>query len=323
MKKARAIYVAILLAGIILLVLIIQDDKNGIVEMSVLPVSQVNYNNYIIDNTIDYKGVCFGWQNSKLLGSKLMVTTANDQLITVSGVVEPFQLVNNGVLFLKRGTLIQASLENKQKNTIAENVSRFVAVETSCYYLSEGVVYQYNYKKQTAEAWKENTSFIYVYKDLLYVIDQNGCLMRYEGGVWKVLCQLKISSYSFYLMPQNDEVVFVEGNALQYVNVYTGKKETISLLEGAYSNNRICYICDDSKLYVSVQATKTDGSIVKNVDDENNGTWRVDYGTKELHRLCDDTFEQLYLFEGNQLFGEKNGHIYKIDTESGVLKKII
>lgn len=327
MKRLIVFWIGVLLAGILLvgitLVLIVQNEKNRNIDMNVLSVSQVNFNNYIVDNTIDYKETGFAWQNSKLLGSKLMIMNSNEQLTTVSGVVEPFQLVNDGVLFLKRGTLIQVNLENKQKNTIAENVSRFVAVETYCYYLSEGVVYQYNYKRQTAEALKENTNFIYVYKELLYVIDQNGCLMRYEGGVWKDLCQLQISRYPFYVMPQNDEVVFVEGNALQYVNVYTGKKETISLLEGAHSNNRICYICDDSELYVSIQATKTDGSIVKNVDDANNGTWRVDYSTKELYRLCDDTFEQLYLFEGNQLFGEKNGYIYKIDTESGVLRRII
>ena len=321
MKRLRAIFIGALLVGIIL-VLIIQNEKNRNMDMSICTVSQVNYNNYIVGNSIDYKDSSFAWQNSRFLGSKLMIMTANDQLTTVSGVAEPFQILNDSVIFLKRGKLIQLDLENKGENTIAENVSRFVALETYCYYISEGVVYKYHYKRQTVEALKENADFLYVHKGLLYVVGQNGQLMCYEEEVWHVLCQLQISHYPFYVMPQNDEIVFIEGTGLQYVNIYTGQKETISLLNGEYRNNRICFICDDSELYVSIQATKTDGSIVANIDDENNGTWHIDYSTKQLSRLCDDIFEELYLFEGEQLFGIKNGHIYKIDTETGSIKKV-
>lgn len=310
----------------ILLTLFVQSRKADTLDMDVVPISQVNYNNYIIDNRLDYKGNRVAWQNSSLFGEKLTLLNKKGEYSVIQEGAESFQLLQERVIFLKNGKLIQHSFWEGQNYTIADNVSSFVAMEQAVFYLADSALFQYSWAQKNTVLLKSNIDSFYVHKETVYIIEakgHKGQLMRLkDDGSWQDLCLIQIPFYPLYVMPQGDYVISQSGNELRYINIYTGITETVRLAEGDYINNRINFICDDDYLYVSFQATETDGSIVKNIANDNNGVWSADFQTKQKRKICDDVFDRLYLFEGNRLFGVKSNQLYQINTGNGSLKII-
>lgn len=324
MKKQLWIICLLILVSVGILLILITQSRNAVaLDMEVVPISQVNYNNYITENRLDYKENSVAWQNSSLFGEKLTLLNENGEYSVIPKVAKPFQLLQKRVVFLKNGELIQYSFGEEQKYTIANNVSRFIAMEQAVFYLTDSALFQYSWEQKNAVLLKNNIVFFYVHQKSVYSIDAKGQLMRLnDDWSWQDLCLLQINSYPFYVMPQGDCLISRQGNKLCYINIYTGITETIRLAEGDYANNRIGFVCDDDNLFVSFQATKTYGSIVKNITNDINGVWSIDFHTKETRKICEDVFDQLYLFEGNRLFGVKNNQLYQINTESGSLKII-
>lgn len=324
-KKVLCIGLAIglLVVGSLLVCLLINSARPVRITMDVKPAGQINYNNYIVDNRLDYKNNQFAWQNNSLFGSKLTLLSDSDTPSVLSGITAPFQLLKDRVVFIKNGNLLVRMLSGKQDKCISEKTTSFIAREDAVLYLSEGMLLQYNWFDQNTSVLGENVYQFFIHQDQLYVVNLDEQLLRLEqNGTWCKLYAFQMTSYPFCVMPQGNSVVYLKNNELQYVDILTGISETVCLTDGNYANNRINFICDDNSLFVSFQATETDGSIVKDVDHANNGVWSVDHQTKEKEKVCNETFSQLYLFEGNQLFGVKDDKLYQIDTESGNVTQI-
>lgn len=287
-------------------------------HIQVCPIAQVNYNNYIADNKLDYKGNQFAWQNGYAFASKMTVLNSNGEYTVHSGITNPFQILDDCVVYKQGDKLLQRSLSNQQEQCIAREVSDFVATENAVFYLAGSTLFQHSWMDRNTAKLKDNIVQFYIHNDQLHVIDQNGYLMRLEvDGTWQDLCMLQITEYPFCVMPQGNFVISLRCNELVYTDIYTGATETICLSKGHYGNNRICFICDDQQLFVSFQATQTDGSIVRDIPHTDNGIWCVNFQTKQIDKLCNDTFDQLYLFAEKQLFGVKDNQLFQIDTEIG------
>lgn len=292
-------------------------------DIQVYPIEQVNYNNYITDNKLDYKGNQFAWQSGSSFTSKLTVLNSNGEYTVFSGITSSFQILNDRIVYKKGDKLLQRSLSDQQEQCIAQEVSEFVATENAAFYLVGSTIFQYRWMDRNTARLKDNIMQFYIHNDRLHAIEQNGSLIRLEDdGTWQNLCMLQITEYPFYVMPQGDFVISRFRNELVYTNIYTGRAETICLSEGDYANHRICFICDDQQLFVSFQATRTDGSIVRDISNADNGVWCVNFQRKQRKKLCDDTFDQLYLFANKQLFGVKDNQLFQIDTETGDVEKI-
>ena len=226
-------------------------------------------------------------------------------------------------MFIKNGNLNQRIYSNTQDIRIAVNVSSFIAFKNGVLFLTEDTLFQYDWCTASSNAIGENVYSFFIHHNYIYVVDYDGNLMRLEtDGTWVKLYTFQVPSYPFYVMPQGGTVIYRAYNELRFVDLATGKTEAVRLANDNYANNRVNFICDDSRLFVSFQATTTNGSIVTDVQNTSNGVWFIDPKTKEMEKLCDDVFEQLYLFDANQLFGVKNDHLFQINIETGLVTKV-
>ena len=87
-----------------------------------------------------------------------------------------------------------------------------------------------------------------------------------------------------------------------------------------WANDKVIPTCDETHLYFSFHATKTNGSIVTKVKSKNNGVWYVNTETKEIRKICDMYFEDLFLCD-DVLLGASGKSLYRIDVETGEIKK--
>ena len=157
-------------------------------------------------------------------------------------IAKPFQLLEDRIVFIDNGNLFQRTFSDSHNQRIAENVSRFVALEDSVLFLSGSTLFVYRWDLN-AERLMDDICFFFIHRDQIYVVKQNGQVMRLEeNGSWQVLCLLEIESYPFYVMPQGDFIISQKANELQYVNIYTGVAEVIYLARSDYANNRIHFI---------------------------------------------------------------------------------
>lgn len=319
---AIGLFAVIILIGI-LGFHVISTQESDELALSIVPVTQINYNNYVCDNQVDFKGNLFAWQESNIFSSKVSLLNDSGEHSVLTGVTAPFQLLEDRVLFVKEGILYQRILSTRTDTLIAENVYSFIAMEHTVLYISEDTLFQYDLDDGKAKPLGENAYCFFIHHDQICIAENDGKIMRLESdGTWSLLCSFPITSYPFFIMSMGDYIVCEQTNALLLINTISGVTETVRVSEHNYATNRVAFICDNNRLFVSFQATKADGSIVFDVAHADNGVWSVDPETKEIRKLCDESFSQLYLFEGNLLFGVKNNYLYQIDIDTGRVTRI-
>jgi hypothetical protein len=143
-----------------------------------------------------------------------------------------------------------------------------------------------------------------------------------ELGKMKNILQLKPGVYPYHVFPQGDQLLMLDGlNNLIFICMKTGKTECLPIVENAVGNDRTYLICDETQIFVSYHATKTDGSIVKDADSENNGVWQVFPDTQKVCKVCDMYFKTLYLNNG-VLLGVSGDKLYRIDSVTGKAEKL-
>lgn len=310
---------ALLFIFMSILLIIINCRNAEVPTIDVISINTVNYNNYILDNQLDYKNIGFAYHTDTLFDSKLTLLNESGDCAVYSQIAKPFQLLDDRIVFIDNCNLLQRKFSSNRNQRIAENVSRFIALEEAVYFLSGSTLFEYRLDHNTRRL-KDNVCFFYVHREQIYVVEDSGQLICLgNNGLWQTLCVIPIQSYPFWAMPQGDFLIFLQANELHFVNIYTGITEVVPLVQSNYANNRIHFICDDDQLFVSFQATETNGSLVTDIEHEHNGVWIIDSHTKQLRRICADVFDQLYLFDNNHLFGVKNNQVYQIDTETGNL----
>lgn len=327
-----------LLIMLISITAIIQSKKQEQLLITPPTVSGINYNNYMAENCVDCRDGRFAWVTSSLLGSYLTVQDSTGHCVQVDSVGAPFQLFNDKVVFIKESPLSIINIHNKlqikdiasgESQTIAKQVSRFFVYQDIIIYGTFGddsALHLYD-TNENIDRTLFTGSFIptfYIHRDALYVIDEEGWLTEISltGDEPKRLTQIDIPFYSFNPQPLEDDLVYMSGSRLVFFNFNTGKQRVVSIRDSSYVNDRTHLICDDNRAFVSFQATKTNGSIVTNTEDDANGLWAVDPVTLEKKKLCDDVFDVLNLFEGDLLIGKKDGQLYSIDTQTGQVTRI-
>lgn len=284
-------------------------------------VEQVNYNNYLFENRMDHKGGVLAFQSRSLIGQQLTVYTDDGDASSIGGITSPFQICGGDIFYIKNGALKQRIIDSGAELVISEDVTSFIAMDTKVYYLSAGALFVHEHGT-TRLLGKELLQF-YIHKDWVFAIGQDGSLSKLEqDGGWTSVCTIQIDGYPFWAMPMGDNLICSTAGALQIIDIQTGDEKTLSWRDDASANDRIVFICDDAHLYVSYQATQTDGSVVKDIEDPSNGVWSVDPETLEYEQLCEATFEELYLFDGDLLYGVRDDTLFLIDTGAGTLLEV-
>ena len=328
--KKKALWISLAIGFLALIILFgilayffIDARKADELMLNIEPASQINYNNYIYYNQVDFKGDQFAWQKSSIFGSKLTLLDKSGESSVLNGVNAPFQLLENRVVFKKNGSLWQRAFSTMQDKLIAKDVFCFIAMEHTLFYVAENTLFQYKWNDGKITSLGENAYSVFLHQDQIHMLDMDGQLMRLEpDGTWNKLCSIPVTSLPYCVMSYGEYVIYKQENNLIMVDPNTSEAEIVRITDHPNATDHVSYICDDSRLFVSFQATKSDGSIVRNVDYEDNGVWNIDYETKEKRKICDEAFYQLYLFEGNQLFGVKDNHLYRIDIDTGRVTEI-
>ena len=326
MKKKVVIIGIIVSIGVLLMFILcsfIGALRPEQLNIEVKPMHSVNYNNYVVDNCLDYKSGVLAWQSNSFWGPKITVVSQNNDTTVLRGITAPFQILDNRIIHIKNGTLISTTINNQRNEQIGKNVSSFLANKNRVLFLSNNHLVQYELDSKNTCTLKENVYQFFLHHDMLYTIDMEGRLSQLTtDGIWYEKFTIPDMNYPFYAMPCENALIYLWQNELRVVDLSDGTIEKISLSDNSYANNRIVYICDDRNLFVSFQATETDGSIVKDVNHSDNGTWRINLQTMEKERVLYETFQQLYLFDGSLLMALKDNQLYQICIENGNVIRI-
>lgn len=109
--------------------------------------------------------------------------------------------------------------------------------------------------------------------------------------------------------------------------IYPEKEESgHSYVIKSERGNTVSCICNDSKIIFSQKNYTVDGSIYyrtwEDLLSKENGTWEVDYNTGKKRKITDDTYEELFLYTDEILFGRNSKEIYVISVKTGKTVKI-
>ena len=302
------------------------NGTEKMININFKKINKVNYNNYLYDNSIDCKGNWFVWQKS-ILGKKKAIVQNNEGDLYDINVNSPFQIGNDQLFFLDNHKLKCKKLNTNKTITIADNVEKFIVRTNDILFLTMSEfdgeewgnkLYLYNLATTKRKILYENVRQFYNHHEKVFVVNTTGMLIQVpiDGASANSVCSLPIEHYTNIVMPQENNLVFTHINKLILFDIDTKKSQKVQLSDGDYANNKIIYICDDKNIFVSFQATKTNGSIVTDIDTTENGLWSIDPNSLKKEKISSYSFEKLYLFENTLLFGTQGNTLFQIDVAS-------
>lgn len=298
------------------------------IDIALDTISEINYNNYLTENSIDYKGNWFVWQKESIFRNKTIAQNAQNEIFNLKNSDKPLQIRDNQLFWIKNNQLKMQVIGAKKVSNIADNIERFIVRQNDVIYLTQSELvhenrrnklYCYDFSSEKSILLYEDIQHFYVHHEKLFVIDNKNVLIEVQtnGKTFKKVFTFPVDYTLVNVMPQGDNLVFIDINNVIIFDVKNGCKQTVSLSNSGYVNNDFSLICDDENIFVSFQATETNGSLVKNIDDEHNGLWFIDPKTLQKKKISDYVFDQLYLFQNTQLFGIQGNNLFQIDVASG------
>jgi len=327
-KKIRIIALALSMPLAILLLTasmfnaLQQPEK---LDIAVEPVYEVNYNNYYEDTRLDYRGGQMAWQT----GFKLTLVKDDGTTSSLSGIPSAFQLLDDRVLYMKNDDLMCRMLSGGTDDFLSSGVSSFIALEDSVLYLSNGALRKHQWDDQDLVLGYGIEEFFY-HHNKIYVITDKGWLVELQSdGTWREIYDFNQTDFTLpmTLKFQKNCAIYQFSNELCFISLTDGSTKTVPLAETKSVDNHISYICDDQRLFVSFLTAEAEDSTDTAAEDspetnKDDGVWKITGVSGEKNKLCDETFEQLYLFENNRLFGVRGNDLFQIDTETGVVTQI-
>lgn len=268
-------------------------------------------------------------------GSQLTILDDAGNYTYLNGITPPFQLFGDKVVYEKYGNLMMRDIATGKNERIARNVDIFIAYDQSIYYLTyytwnqqeqsgSNALFAYDLMSGETRTMHKNISTFYIKNEKVYAFSFDGSFgiedlmeMPLEGGEAKKLHEFHASSLPYHVKACQEYIVYKEDNGIVFENIHTGKKQSVTVAKREYIRNRIDFICDDKFVYVSYQTTKANGSIVSAIEDEANGLYKIDPQTLAIEKLSSETYDFLYLFDGDQLFANKGNKLFKLDCETG------
>lgn len=316
---------AIIVTGFLITILNISDKM---IDITLKPISEINYNNYLTENSIDYKGNWFVWQKESIFRNKTIAQNTDNEVFNVHASDSSLQIRGNQLFFTRNQKLKMQEIGSNKTENIASSVESFIVRPNDIVYLTvskldddkgdwQNELYLYDIKSGKKRMIYEDIVQFYVYDEEVFVIDYDFVLTQVSSKGNKKICTIPVNSNPTTIMPQGDKLVYYDANNVSIFDVKSGEKQKVYVEESEYVNNRISMICDDKNIFVSFQATENNGSSVKNIDDEHNGLWSIDPKTLQKKKICDYVFDGLYLFEDTKLFGTKGNKLFQIDAVSG------
>ena len=333
MKKKLIIPIAIVLLLAITFTVFSVINSKVSVAFTPSKISGVNYNNYTNENSIDYKDNKFAYIESNLFGSKLLIKDDAGKITSLKGVTAPFQLTEDGVAFIKNQDLYLQKLDEQKPTLIEKQVAKFYVYNNDIIY---STIFQWNTnKKQPSKLLVYNVgtkkiktlhkdiSDFCLGNDKVYVdyTDyendiENFIEISLKDFKVKKIAQIEIQSYPFGFQANNKKIVLHHiTNTFTFIDPETKEIKNVRAHKSEHANDLIIFVLDNENLYFSYQATNTNGSLVSDENDETNGTYKIDLKTYEKQKITDEVFDELYLFENNQLFGIKDKQIININIK--------
>lgn len=294
-----------------------------------------NFNNYINNNYIDSNDDKLGYLTKSVWGSKLILVDNQGKHKYLLEINSPFRIFNNKVLYVKSNKLISKSIETNKNTVIAFNVDEFQLFNDLIIYKTKSIfnntlgvweneLFTYDILTDRNTLISKNIQQFYISEDSLFTIE-DGLLFEVSliDFSKRNITDLEIDSYPFLVMPLNkSKIVYLELNKIIIFDTESNIKDSIYLTKSDYANNRIIFICDENYIFCSFQATKTNGSVVNNKDDPNNGLWQLNTNTLEKEQLSQQVFDSLFLNGNGLLFGTKNNECFLIEVETKRVEKI-
>ena len=343
MKKGQEIVlVFIALIAVIGLVVVTVSFVNFPFKIDYIPeeIYSVNYNNYTDTGYweragVDCMGDRFAFAKDRFWGSKLTVVDSRGEILSFKGVGAPFRLQENGIAFSKKERLFFRDNRSGKKIKIADLVERFLVYQDQVVYLTVDTwsdwrelepnrLHVYDISKRESRCLQEDVETFFIHRDTLFAVKGDDTLWKLSlvDGTAEEIMKLPIKAYPYTILPQGDHVVFDGTHDLYVLNINTGEIRTVSFWSEESAHRIFDFICDEEQIFVSVQGQHYNGSIVNRVDSENTGVWRIDPETLEKEKIVSEAFEDLYLFEGDTLFGIENKKAYRIDIQAKEFVKI-
>lgn len=333
MKKKLIIPIAIVLVLAITFTVFSVINSKVSVAFTPSKISGVNYNNYtfkydFVDapcQYIDYKDNKFAFIESNLFGSKLLIKDDAGKITTIKGVTAPFQLIDNSVAYKQNSTLYFK--EENTNNLISKNVHHFLAYQDKVIYtkhisLDDGEnLYVYNTKTKKSELLFKKAGIFCIEEDTLYLFkvdDDKNSLYKInlkDYNTTKVDGVVLWGSIGKIMVSNNHLIYLNDSNKIEIINLKSKKSKAVSLTTQNTYHDNISFVGDNNKIFCSIQAIYLDGPSSKKVDSQYNGTYKIDLKTYEKQKITDEVFDELYLFENNQLFGIKDKQIININIK--------
>lgn len=300
------------------------------IDLQIPAETPINYNNYS-----DY--CCFDSRNDHFIRCNLYfpgnaILQTPDNSTSIVSAESNVQLTDSYLYYIRNYKLMRRNLSSGKTNTIASNVSSYLALEDTIYYISiDFNTYQSSLVKYDLST--DNCTTLICDEDLSIesinyhdghfyaLLDDYGTerLLRFDdAGAYTTVCAFEITSFPYNAQISRNFLLYDSGNSLVFVNLTSGARNTISISERAHAIDSLVYICNDNHVFVSFQATKTDGSFVSDIDHADNGLYHINPQTRERTKLSSETFDVLYLFSDDILIGNQNGKWVKIDTHTGI-----
>lgn len=299
-------------------------------SVTVPQVSGTNYHNYITACTVD----CLGGKLALYrygLRSTLAVYNRSGLMASVKDVRPGFQLWDGRLYYIHSSeTLKVMDLASGKTTDLAEHVDVFMVNDDGIYYLetynpvewTRGL-YRIALSGGTPDLLRDNVSQFYLHGEKVYVVDDEDWLRVVEGpSQTRKVLELKPQAYPYIVMPQGDYIWMDEpGGVMERIHTQTGVTDQIIIPASGHYTDWMNFICDETQVVVSYQATTADGSVVKDVKDDANGVWTISAETLEKRKICSTYFESLFL-QDDVLLGMKENELYQIDMESGDIRKL-
>ncbi len=294
-------------------------------KVEIPAISGVNPNNYIAHNEMDCSDGYLALYREGWLGSTLTVYNADGKVNAMFNAWPDFRIFNRKLYYIKNEKLKQLDLQTGETTEIAGDVATFVVYDGNiCYQTVDqwddaqgewhNQIHRWDPDSGTKQPLAQNLRQLFVHGDKLYATTFDDQLIEIgASGQTQTVLQLKPGVWPYQVFPQGDHLLMLDGsNKLVFVSMTTGETECFPIVEDALAVDRVYLICDETQIFVSYHAAKADGSIVTDIESENNGVWQITPDSKEVRKVSDTCFDSLYLCDG-ELWGVLDGKPSRIE----------
>ncbi len=304
--------------------------KHDEINMEHLYSDKVNFNNYSISNTVDFKQgkgvVC----ENMSFDDQLIVFDNGYKIDTMKSTsIQQCQICDSGVYYVSGDTLLFWNLNTKTHTAVVDQVNSFVLHDNMIVcsvYNNKLLLLNYNYDEifsvEDILNYTLTNEFLYytTFDDVLYRLS----LMDFT----KIdeLVKLDIDRYPYNINVSNGKVIINQGTSFVIYDLENAKCETIqcttpNISEQDYEYEIRSYICNDSQLYYCGYMNKYKGSFSFRAQSEFDGVYVIDLSSNVKEKISSNTYSELYNF-GEDLFGIRDAVLYKININNGSEQQI-